>query len=52
MKKGLTAEPGRKMAVLNERTIVFYNPRIETERGETITGILAKNSPSARKKKP
>jgi hypothetical protein len=36
MKKGLTVELGRKMAVLDERTVVFYDPRIETERGEPL----------------
>jgi hypothetical protein len=36
MKKGLTSEPGRKMVVLDERTIAFYDPRIEQPDGRPL----------------
>jgi hypothetical protein len=51
MKKGLTAEPGRKMVVLDERTIYFYDPRIEVLVEGQFVGILTEKPSRPRKKK-
>jgi hypothetical protein len=36
VKKALTPEPGRKMRVIDDRTIVVYDPQSEDEHGRPL----------------